>query len=362
MTNTGDIRIDLSAIEEDLEVRGHDSCQIEFVPGPLLPAVDGMALLTAASVAVGAANGAGGADQAMWGQSPFLTLAGTAVTLKDFWGPATLARWLDAFSGSLQSQGYSGRIGAAPSVMPPQWWRHGQEPRATAFVALDHPLTDRVAARTWCRQATDWAAVTGGYTHLQAGPILQHDPGPDAAEHLAAALCTNGSAILANFEPSAPRAQRVWGQSDGLAVHQAYDPAQPWAVLVDSAREAVVNAAERTLLAFVAMTPLWAYGWEHRGRDLPDLPTVPAYRLRQNSPVWGRRVPDAHGIQLLTSAHLDQANDLSAWSIVAVARDRFLVQARDLDAWFTTGAPSAAIVEQARADFGRLIISPQDLD
>ncbi|MCC9309965.1 hypothetical protein LN042_23305 [Kitasatospora sp. RB6PN24] len=62
------------------------------------------------------------------------------------------------------------------------------------------------------------------------------------------------------------------------------------------------------------------------------------------------------------TAHLDQANDLSAWNIVAIHRDRFLVQARDLDAWFSAGAPSAASVQQARADFGRLIVSPEDLD
>jgi hypothetical protein len=65
-----------------------------------------------------------------------------------------------------------------------------------------------------------------------------------------------------------------------------------------------------------------------------------------------RTTTDAHGIQILTGAHLAKAHDLSVWTISEVAPDRYLVEAADLAAWYAQPHPAPATLTQARADFG----------
>ncbi|MDH6128856.1 hypothetical protein [Kitasatospora sp. GP82] len=360
MTDTGGIRLNLAGIEAALERNGHDSCHIEFVPdrpGGSRWDGDNTDLLAATEAALAAAD-RDGTDDAMWGQGPVLTLDGTGLTLKGYAGPASLTTWLEDFSTSLRQQGQSGLVRATSSVMPPHWLRHGRELRATAFVALDHALTGRADVLLWGERAASWAAHAGGTAHLSATPILQHDPaGPaEIAAHLTATLRGSDTATLMQYEEAEARAARVFVQRDGLAVYQAYDPALPWTELIDRVRDAVVAEAPSARLAFVAMTGLWAYSWEDRGRQLPALPTISTTDLRANHSVWSRHVPDAHGIQLLTGAHLDRAEDLSGWSVTEIRPDRFLVEDRNPDAWFSPDGPDPELVERARRDFGRLII------
>ncbi|MGV9266212.1 hypothetical protein ACWDRR_16290 [Kitasatospora sp. NPDC003701] len=366
MTDTGGIRLDVAGIEAALERNGHDSCHIEFVPdrpGGSRWDGDNTDLLTVTEAALSAADG-DGTDATMWGQGPVLTLNGTGLALKGYAGPASLAAWLERFSTSLRAQGWCGRVRATAVVMPPHWLRHGHERRATAFVALDHPLTGRADTHAWAERAAGWAARTGGDAHLSATPILQHDPaGPsEVAAHLTATLRCSTTATLVQYEEAEARASRVLVQRDGLAVYQAYDPARPWTELIDRVRDAIVAEAPRARLAFVAMTELWAYGWQDRGRQLPPLPTLTATDLRSNHPVWRRHVPDAHGIQLLTHAHLDQAHDLSGWSVTEVRPDRFLVEDRDPAAWFSPDGPGPELVERARHDFGELVLPVGPVD
>jgi hypothetical protein len=96
-----------------------------------------------------------------------------------------------------------------------------------------------------------------------------------------------------------------------------------------------------------------------------------------NRHLWSSRVHDAQGIQLLTSAHLDQAHDLSGWDVEEVAADRWLVSARDLQPWYdlpdyqtwrsdlrASGAGTAADwvpahLASARRDFGDMILTAE---
>ncbi|MEV7775425.1 hypothetical protein [Kitasatospora sp. NPDC086791] len=360
MSITGGIQVDLATIEQSLEENGHDSCNIELVPTAHGRSVDGHALVAAVDEAIGAANAAA-TGQSMWGQRAVLTLDGAGLSLKDYWGPDSLTGWLAAFTEALQRQGHAGLVRATPVVRPPRWLRHQYEPRATAFVALHEPLTLAAAAERWAGFATGWTRPHGGDACLAAGAILQHDTSVDVPGHLAAGLFVNGNSALTMVDPAAPRAVRARADQDGMATYQAYSPASSWHSLIGRVREAILADAEHTRLAYVAMTPTWAFGWEDRGRDLPPLPNVPAHALRGNSPVWGRKVPDAHGIQLFSGAHLDQASDLSGWQVTEVHTDRFVVEAQDSAAWFGPDGPSAAVIEQARNDFGQLIVTGRDL-
>ncbi|WP_110180949.1 hypothetical protein [Nocardioides solisilvae] len=90
-------------------------------------------------------------------------------------------------------------------------------------------------------------------------------------------------------------------------------------------------------------------------------------------PLLASYVPDAFGVQLLTSAHLERAHDLSRWRVEQVAAERYLVSAADLEPWVTRQprephrphdvAPRPFDVqEQARADFGAMILTPETIN
>lgn len=73
-----------------------------------------------------------------------------------------------------------------------------------------------------------------------------------------------------------------------------------------------------------------------------------------------RRVVDAHGLQVLTGEHLEEAVDLSGWRTTRIG-DRYLVEARDLAPWFAENRPDPAVLEQARSDFGPVIAREDEL-
>ncbi|MER5638100.1 hypothetical protein ABT095_14225 [Kitasatospora sp. NPDC002227] len=358
MISSGGIRIDLASIEQDLEDNGHDGCSVEFVPTRPFAVDEETVVLDVAEEALGAANDGGGADFPMFGQQPSLTLAGVGVSLKSYWGPDSLKAWLRTFADALEQRGFTGRLTATSLVGPPQWLWHDYTPRAGAFIALDHPLTDANDTARWCAETTDWARHGGSHALLHAGPVLQHDTSDQVPQHLARTLRTAGHGILTYIDPAAPRAAQVRVQQDGLAVFQTYDPAAPTTALVARARDAIVANADRTRTAFLTMTPMWSYGWEQTGRQPP---AVDPYELRHNHPVWERRIPDVHALQLLTRAHLDQVQNLSGWTVTEVRPGRYLVEADDLTAWCAPGGPPEAVLEQARAAFGAVLATSNDL-
>ena len=91
--------------------------------------------------------------------------------------------------------------------------------------------------------------------------------------------------------------------------------------------------------------------------------------------LWGKsphlrssRVFDASAIQLLTTAHLDLATDLSSWRVESAGTDRWLVQAKDLAPWFdfvnhwewargNVSVETPDVVVAARQDFGEMILT-----
>jgi hypothetical protein len=99
-----------------------------------------------------------------------------------------------------------------------------------------------------------------------------------------------------------------------------------------------------------------------------SLPHGPQWILRRD--LWATHVLDVAGIQVLGSAQLDRVADLGAWAVQEVSPDRWLVQAKDLEAWYEPPDetawgqgrfPEPALVEQARRDFGELVVSPEAL-
>ena len=94
--------------------------------------------------------------------------------------------------------------------------------------------------------------------------------------------------------------------------------------------EEVVQAGRRLLLASPGMA---VYGAVLTGRPLfqPNrLPLVGESDYHLWSQYWDRIVPDAYGIQILGSAHMERLGDLAGWVTTRLDGGRYLVEAGDL--------------------------------
>jgi hypothetical protein len=84
-----------------------------------------------------------------------------------------------------------------------------------------------------------------------------------------------------------------------------------------------------------------------------------------NRHLWATHVQQPNAIQVLTSAHLELAHDLSSWAVEQVAEDRWLVATADLGPWFDHAGDDDAqnvppdVMENAVRDFGDMLLTTE---
>ena len=145
-----------------------------------------------------------------------------------------------------------------------------------------------------------------------------------------------------------------------LSAASRYFRATTWQDELVSARAALERAAPQLDVGWVRRASAYTR-WGDAHLDLPAWPSGhQGLRYLLDSAWWSRRVPDAHGLQLLTADHLERAEDLSGWEITQVG-DRFLVAAPDPAPWFADDEPEPTTLERARRDFGGMIADPAEL-
>jgi len=147
------------------------------------------------------------------------------------------------------------------------------------------------------------------------------------------------------------RAREVKFAPNNEGAYQISDPSLEWAERVEIARRVLTWVPRDTAVGFLRYSTRGGPSWDH------EWPYVKESAIRYNRPLLHSFVPDAHGVQLLTSAHLDRAHDMSAWTITELPGDRHLVEAPDLEPWYSTPEPDPVILAAARADFGEMILT-----
>jgi hypothetical protein len=152
------------------------------------------------------------------------------------------------------------------------------------------------------------------------------------------------------------RAARFTGP--GLALYAYSDDAVSWRARLEDLLVLMQRDPDLIELAMVRPGPVYASNWQSMEVNGPPMNVRSAWYRRYRDHLRDT-VPDAHGAQVLTSAHLDRAHDLSNWNVEEIAADRYLVTARDLDPWFSTGLADPATVAAARADFGDMLRWPE---
>jgi hypothetical protein len=144
----------------------------------------------------------------------------------------------------------------------------------------------------------------------------------------------------------------------GEGVFQVIGDHLRWEHRVEQLRAAVVGVPADTNHAFVRSAHRGALGITEVDTVVP-LPGIREYHVRYNKHLHDEYVPDAHGIQVLTEAHVRRANDLSRWSVSPLESGRYLVEAPDLDRWYADATPDGQVLAQARKDFGPMLLTEE---
>jgi hypothetical protein len=166
--------------------------------------------------------------------------------------------------------------------------------------------------------------------------------------------------VEARLEPRAGEATHLAWTGPPRCSLRRYGHAGDWRADVEQARR-LLEARAGELAVGLVRRDSCGVDWVDLHQGDPEPPAGPAALAWQWSPeLWPQLVPDAHGLQLLTRNHLDSAHDMSDWSVHAVD-DRYLVESRDLDAWFAGDRVTAEVLAAARADFGAVIATADQL-
>lgn len=314
-------------------------------------------------------------DQAGWGDLIFTEGVSDSeagpVALMSRTGPdAGVHAWLDAFAGHLEACGRSGSVTAAPQAEFP-WSLTDMPQQLTAFVSyrtVDLTLVDEQQRRAgWnvpsdltqniAREATRWGQFDGGQTYLRRNIHQQLASTPEVGQLLADGITKFGMAGVTYVRSEPRRVATVNLAPQGQGCYGLMDAGAGWQKILAKVTQALHFAPEETNLAFVQHSLAYTISWDQLYGATPRLPHVLEHHIRYNRHLISSYVPDAHGIQLLTDAHLDHARDLSDWDIEPLTGGRHLVKAHHLDRWYATVDPDPETLAKARHDFGDMILT-----
>lgn len=370
------VEVDWRAIRRRLRENDY-SCVFVLVK---LPGVKGSPddLLEDVATALEAANAAMDRDgeELVWAQGVIPSLKGPMVDLDWIGTEEQTEEWLDTFAETLAGLGWGGKVTAAPQAYPPEDTRaYESQPRLTCYLGTSITGTEALFAegpgrwlaeadltRDLCDFAVRWAALPGATTYLgeSLSNVLIENPRP--ARELQAAAERSAQARLLSLLDRPYRSRSLSFDFHANITFQSGatdlgEPTPAWRDQLPAILEPFRFRPEAMDYGFIRPAPLLGHGGFRMRAQRRAAPLVGDTHYLINRHMWDRYIPDAYGIQLLTRTHLEKANDLSAWSVEEIRADRFLVQSKDLPAWWDNVEPPAELLEQARADFGEMVMT-----
>ena len=297
--------------------------------------------------------------------------------------------WITHLCTALESRGVHGLLVAAPSRWPPlsayptSLW---PQPAALLGYRLATPWTLREGGKLgsgWgvdpavtadlIQQAVTWLSAVDGETFAIQGLFSSRVQLEDLPELMQLGIRHDQKNHARRIRRRPLESASVELSSGGEVAYQHCVAGQPAIEHLDHLRAALLWRPELVDWAIIRYTPgVPSRGW--RGGYFNHYPAPPQNTnstWTRHRHLWERFVPDANGIQLLTTHHVERARDLSGWTVTPAGTDRWLVEAADLGAWFgpTTSDemvanqwPDPAVLAQARSDFGPLILTPQSAE
>jgi hypothetical protein len=204
-----------------------------------------------------------------------------------------------------------------------------------------------------------WGRFPGADVYLSRNIHQIRTKNPDVGRPLADGIIKSGMAGVTYLRSQPRRMTSMYLGVQGQACYEVMDDTVSWRDRLEQVTEAMVAFPEHTDLAFVQYSNSFTSSWTTLQTGRPPLPYVQEHHVRYNRHLISQYTPDAHGLQILTDAHLGHATDLSDWNIEPLGGGRHLVQAKDLEPWYAYIDPDPETLAKARADFGKMILTPQ---
>jgi len=300
---------------------------------------------------------------------PASTPRGFAVQLIRATTLEVVRAWTSDLAAGLAERGFNGILGGAPESVPIPCLYPTEPPVPTGYVAwvlepAEHghrPDSWAVgpAATTRIAELADrWARRPGAQLVLRQHLYSLAIRLDDAAPQLARAVQESGMAgveFVLDRETCATQAALAFG---GEGVFQLVGFPGGWQTQVDTLTEALVALPADTNQAYIRISTRGVYAQDLLDSWLP-LPGIKERHVRYNKHLLDRYLPDAHGVQVVRTAHLERARDLSDWQITDLGFGRHLVRAPDLAPWYADALPDPDVLAKARADFAGALLTEQ---
>ena len=321
--------------------------------------------------ALGAANNSDGT----FAEGGWQTPTGIVFLVTDPGKSGDFEEWMSRLVSKLESMGATGELeGTRPAGFLGDW--PTDDPTPAAFLAwpedLEAVTADEYRESHWhvptvatagiVDHAAAWTEAGGDQSIIFLGTFpLAVSPETDVASMMRSSIIHNNHTASIRFQSDQQRGRMATFNPGGAAVMQEIGAHVPWQQRLEAVRSALNSLPIQHLeLAFIRPAPPWANSWTRI--DVPQkLPDLREFHIRYNRHLLSRYTPDAHGVQILTDQHLAQARDLSSWNIQELGHGRHLVEAADLTAWYSTPLPDQEVVDQARHDFGDMILTKETI-
>ncbi|HET6209034.1 MAG TPA: hypothetical protein VFD94_01550 [Jatrophihabitans sp.] len=306
------------------------------------------------------------------GGFPTGTVRGFAVQLIRADTVAAVQAWAADFAAELAAAGLTGKLGGAPSAAPPPCLGSTLPPVPTGYVAYvldpsaDHDPVRREAGWLVSPAATEriaalldrWARRPGAELVLRQNLYSLAVRLPDAAPQLVRAVTTTGMAGLDFILDKDEYVLHTALSFGGDGVFQVVGSPGGWQQQVELLTGAITALPADTEQAYLR-TSNRNQSSHNQLHVVQPLSGIAESDVRYNKHLLDRYLPDAHGVQVVRTAHLDNAHDLSDWQITDLGHGRHLVRAADLAPWYAQPLPEPDTLARARADFAGALLTKQ---
>ncbi|MCA1647651.1 MAG: hypothetical protein LC797_20045 [Chloroflexi bacterium] len=297
---------------------------------------------------------------------------GLVVLLTDAGDEVVRDDWVGKFAYHLRQRGFSGQLRGAPKPRRRAFTDYSEGPEPAAFLSW---TIDLAAMTADPYRTSHWhvpADVTGRLTHLldrwarlpDAELILRQNIYrvsvnlDDAGPLMAQAVSVTGMAGVDFYVDNQPLATHVSLAPGGEGIAQIIGGTMEWSAKIDRLRQVLAALPAHTTQGFIRPTGRDALDISDIGSIVP-LPGIRERHVRYNKHLLDRYLPDAHGIQIVRTAHLERARDLSSWKTTELGDDRYLVEAPELAPWYAHTVPDPDVLAQARADFAGALLTEE---
>lgn len=298
-------------------------------------------------------------------QGPMLLLEGL---------PDELDAWIETLADTLAAAGFDGTLSAGRSVREPKWAEAldlGPGHSANIGFLVDPALRPPRGVRAWqarpetlelaIDQSISWLTRHGGQIQSNIDAQVNFWSAPAAARRILHSEVASASGIGSanSYQQERRETRQVYVYDPNRASYTSTSANLPWRETVDELRGLLLTM-DHEQLAIAAISHL---DWSSlMGVVTPGSSYYDMHSYNRHPEVWNQYSLDPCGIQILTSAHLAKAHDLSAWNTTKLDHDHYLVQAHDLEPWYATpmrwnDSIPEDLLARARADFGQIVLT-----